>query len=353
MLPALRPFQKSALFALNENVHLVCQAPTGSGKSRIYEEWIATHRPRTLLLGPLLALARQQAQGLKDRGITVFGGAHLAERARAPSRRERGVWILSPESLLHSGTWDRLKRWHPEFLVMDECHSCWDWGESFRPALRRVLDLVGELGIRRSLWLTATLPLPARLLLKSRLPPPLLFQGAFELPPALALTTQRVAWPERTDALLRWLELRPEAGIVFVTTRSSTERLARFILGSGREAVAYHAGLSAEERRTIEGRLGRGERTVLVATSAFGMGMHFPQLAWALLWQAPPSLLSLAQSIGRVGRGSARAHAAVFWDEDDFQLVEWMVGSSEERGRALVEVRRFLTEQTDLTKALG
>jgi ATP-dependent DNA helicase RecQ len=333
--------------------HLVCVAPTGAGKSRIYEEWIATQRPRTLLLGPLVALARQQAESLLARGIPVYGRAPTPrDPPRFPLHREFGAWILSPESLLRPGMLERIRRWRPEFLVMDECHSCWDWGESFRPALRRVLDLVQELEITKSLWLTATLPAPARKLLVAKLPEPLRFQGRFGLPEGLELSIVRVPWPERADALLRWLEARPEPGIVFVATRSGAERVSRFVRGSGRPTLAYHAGLSAEERSTIERRLRQGERSVLVATSAFGMGMHFPQLHWALLWQAPASVLSLAQSIGRVGRGGTRARAAIFWDEDDFRLVEWMVGRSDERGRALTEVREFLMTPCDLTDVL-
>jgi ATP-dependent DNA helicase RecQ len=235
---------------------------------------------------------------------------------------------------------------------MDECHSCWDWGESFRPALRDALKLVSELGIPRSLWLTATLPEPARKLLRDRLPEPLRFQGGFQLPEGLELRILRVPWPERADALRRWLELRLEPGIVFVATRSGAERVARLVRVS-RDAVAYHAGLSSEERAAIEVRLRAGECFVLVATSAFGMGMHFPQLHWALLWQAPPSVLALAQAAGRVGRGGERAIAAVFWDEDDFRLVEWMVGQSEERGRALAELRECLLTLRDLTQVLG
>jgi len=90
----------------------------------------------------------------------------------------------------------------------------------------------------------------------------------------------------------------------------------------------------------------------VVATSAFGMGMHFPQLAWALLWQAPASLLTLAQAVGRVGRGSARSWGLVFWDDDDFRLVEWMAGASDERRRALEEIREFLSAPQPELKTL-
>jgi ATP-dependent DNA helicase RecQ len=349
-LPPLRPFQKSAIELLEGGGNLVCVSPTGSGKSRIYEEILLRSRPRTLLFTPLLALARQQESSLREMGIPAFG--KFSAQAR-PRGRESGVWSLRPESLLHRGTWLRIRAWRPQFLVVDECHCCWDWGEAFRPAFRQILDLASELRPERSLWLTATLPGPARELLGSRLSPR--FMGEFDLPEGLRFRALRVPWPERSDALLGWLSRRQEPGIVFVSTREMSERLARLVRATGREALAYHAGLSKEERAAIEDRLRSGGSSgseVVVATSAFGMGMHFPRLGWALLWQAPPSLLGLAQSIGRVGRGSMPAEALMLWDEDDFRLIEWMAQGSRSRGRELAEVREFVLLKSCRVRAL-
>src|SRR3954471_14037463 len=90
----LRPFQRSALKLLERSGHVVCIAPTGSGKSRIYEELLAREGPRMLLFSPLVALARQQERSLTDRGIAVFGSG--LNRSR-PRRGESGVWSLRPE----------------------------------------------------------------------------------------------------------------------------------------------------------------------------------------------------------------------------------------------------------------
>jgi ATP-dependent DNA helicase RecQ len=348
--PPLRPFQKRAIQLLEEGTHLVCISPTGSGKSRIYEEIALKLGPRTLLFAPLLALARQQERSLGERGIRTFG--KFSEQAR-PRRRESGVWSLRPESLLHPQTRLRIEAWKPQFLVVDECHCCWDWGESFRPAFRQLLEVNARLKPERSLWLTATLPTPARELLESRIPQPLRFMGEFDLPEGLSFRALRIPLSERSDALASWLASKPRPGIVFVSTREMTERLTRLIRATGREALAYHAGLSREERAAIEDRLRREPGSgVVVATSAFGMGMHFPLLAWAVLWQAPASLLSLAQSIGRVGRGEGKAQALLFWDEDDFRLIEWMAQGSRTRGRELAQVRAFLFEEGCRVRAL-
>ena len=78
----------------------------------------------------------------------------------------------------------------------------------------------------------------------------------------------------------------------------------------------------------IEKMISNEEVDVVVATSAFGMGMHHPFLKWVLLWQAPTSLLALTQTIGRIARSSARGHAVLFWDYDDFRTLEWTLKNS-------------------------
>ncbi len=238
-----------------------------------------------------------------------------------------------------------LADWRPDFLVVDECHCLWDWGDGFRPAFGLLPPLIRDFGIARSLWLTATHPPAARNDLRERLPLNLAEIGGFELPLGLHLSVLRVPWPERAPALERWLHMRREPGIIFVATREATLKVSRIATAQGRKAVPYHAGLSQEERRAVEARLRDGGVEIVVATSAFGMGMDYPELHWALLWQAPLSLLSLAQAIGRVGRGNQEGRAMIFWDPEDFRLIEWAALQSPRRKRELAEMLEFLRQQ--------
>ena len=342
----LRPFQREALAALAGPGHVLCIAPTGAGKSLVYER--AAHGRRTLLVTPLVALARQQHARLG--GLAARGGAPAALGAGPgacgpPLASKSGIWIVSPERLRAPGTRERLRGWRPDFLVFDECHCLWDWGEEFRPAFREIPAVLRELRIERSLWLTATLPPAARLELRQAVAPARLVElGAFDLPPRLELRVARVPWVARAGALLGWLASQRDAGIVFAPTRDSARRLGRLIEATGRRALVYHAGLGSEERRAVEARLREaGGNEVVVATSAFGLGMDYPLLRWVALWQSPPSLLSLAQSIGRAARDPARAaRALVLWEPEDFRLLEWSLRGSEKRKHELALVERFL-----------
>ncbi|MCM2323609.1 MAG: DEAD/DEAH box helicase [Oligoflexia bacterium] len=334
--PPLRPFQREALTALENPCHAICVAPTGSGKSLIFETLARRRETRLLLVSPLIALARQQAARLRALGVRTSLGT--GDPRDQPPDSDTGVWIVSPESLQNPFSLSVLSRWKPGILVVDECHCFWDWGEEFRPAFSVLPDLLQRTrSIERSLWLTATLPPDARQELRSRLPSPRIELGGFALPPGLALHFPRVPWVHRADALLSLFEGGAEAplrgpGILFGSTRESTVRLARAVEKAGRRPLVYHAGLSSEERRAAERLIADARADVVVATSAFGMGMDHPHLRWVLLWQAPASPLALAQALGRAGRGpDARALTVAFWDDEDFRLQEWAAGASPRR----------------------
>jgi ATP-dependent DNA helicase RecQ len=342
-LPALKPFQKEALSRLEKPGHLICVSATGSGKSRIYEVYARDSARRTILVEPLIALARQQAEKLKAFGLNVFlsAGDPAAKRNASRVLSKSEVWIVSPEQLSRPFYRGLFREWHADFFVVDECHCLWDWGTDFRPSFLNLPELACS--IPRSLWLTATLPLEARNDLRNRLPRPLEEIGDFSLPKNLYLEVRKTPWSERTEFLIDWISKRGGLpGIIFVSARQSTERVARVLNAYGKKATSYHAGLSFEERRIIEKKVAEQEIEILVSTSAFGMGMDHQHLNWVLLWQPPLSLLQLTQALGRVGRNEETlSHALIFWSAEDFRIssfnspVQTFLGREDCRRRGL------------------
>ncbi len=342
----LRPFQKNALLALGNSElsrnHVLCIAPTGMGKSLIYETAASQLSTRTLLVTPLVALARQQYEKLKRLSIPVALGAGGA--AQKPPLSQTGAWIISPEMLLNHSTESYLRKWKPNFLVVDECHCLWEWGENFRPAFSFIPNLLKDYKIQRSLWLTATLPFDARLKLREILPNTLVEMGHFDLPLGLNLMIMQVSYSDRASVLLNWIQKQTGPGIIFVPTREATLRISRLLQSTRKKVIAYHGGMSSEERKNIESLVREKIPDIVVATSAFGMGMDYPHLKYVGVWQAPLSLLSLVQTIGRVGRNTHEiSNALVLWDPEDFQLLEWTIKNSKKRRNALQELRNFLS----------
>lgn len=340
----LYPFQSETLKALERPAHVICVAPTGAGKSLIYERFASNPDARTLLISPLIALARQQADRLRALHLPVFLGCGVP--GSRPSQRELSspsVWVVSPEKLrMNPYLKAQLSQWKPNFLVVDECHCLWEWGESFRPSYKELPSLIRDLGIPRSLWLTATLPPHARMELLKLLPSNTFELGRFKIPDSLDFEIVRVPWPNRPFALMRWLNDNPTPGLIFAPTRKSTARIWNLLKEARIPALLYHAGLSAEERRNSEELIKHNKVRVIVATTAFGLGMDILHLDWVLLWQAPYSLLNLAQQMGRVGRNGKKAKARLFWDKSDFTLLTWIGMRSPRSAAELFEVHCFL-----------
>lgn len=246
-----------------------------------------------------------------------------------------------------------MQNWRPNLLVVDECHCLWDWGEHFRPAFSLIPNILAKYSIPHSLWLTATLPPEARAQLRKSLPTPQKEMGRFELPLQITLLIKRVEWRNRSTILLQWIFQQTGAGIIFVATREATLRVAKLIAATGKKSVAYHGGMSKEERQNIEAEIRKGLPLVIVATSAFGMGMDYPHLRYCALWQAPTSILSLVQIVGRVGRNSEQnGQALVLWDSDDFRMLEWTIGDSGIRRKEMQNLLNFLGDEKCRRQAL-
>ena len=356
----LRPFQTQALQALKQNSHVICVAPTGSGKSLIYETEAALPGRRTLLVSPLVALGRQQASRLRNKGVSVNLKMGSDSTKPDPNKDDpkSAVWICSPEFLFSDNRKGALfNRWKPNFLVVDECHCLWEWGDQFRPLFKKLPSLldsaVFDFKIQKSLWLTASLPPAARSALRSSLPDPIHEIGEFGLPKALHFRTMRVPWLNRPQALIHSILSKKAPGIVFASTKSAVERIARLLATINRRVVIYHSGLSKEERIATELAISQNSIDVVVATSAFGMGMDYPALSWVTLWQAPLSLLSLTQAIGRVGRGNQAGEALVMWDNADFELMNWAARNSERASEDLVKLYEFLNSPSCRCQSLS
>lgn len=300
-----------------QGCHLLCIAPTGSGKSFIYETLAAKPGARTLILSPLRALIRQQIEKLQALGVPL-----------QPALDRPGAWVCTPEELdwrVRSGF-----RADPGTLVVvDECHCIPEWGPGFRPLFARIPGWVRQWQVRRSLWLTATLPRGAGARLASELGSPLARVGGFGLHPGLRFESHQIPIWHRPGFLVVWLEHNPGPGILFSGSRAGAEDLGRLLAAHPRfrsdpgAVGVYHAGLTREERLSVEERTRAGRLHWLAATSAFGMGMDFPQFEWVMLYEPPPGLVTLVQMLGRAGRSqAARPRAALLWDEAELQRLE-------------------------------
>jgi ATP-dependent DNA helicase RecQ len=337
--PALRFHQLRVLGPLLAGRHVLAVLPTGAGKSLCYQLPALLAEGLTLVVSPLISLMQDQVATLRRRGITA---AYLNSLLTRDERRtildaalDRRLKLLycAPErlgSLVRR--FSRAER-AVSLMAVDEAHCIVEWGNEFRPVYRRLGQYRYLLGDPVTIALTgsATPATRAEILRQLRLPQAEVVITSFDRP-NLEFAVERVHDDRARFARLRQL-IRTADGhtIVYAPTRRLTELVTRALLRMGVRAAPYHAGLSARTRRQVLVWFLRDRVPVVVATSAFGMGIDKPDVRRVIHWGPPHSVEAYYQEAGRAGRDGRRAECVILWKPDDF---EW--------GEGAPEVRRYV-----------
>ncbi|WP_341736200.1 RecQ family ATP-dependent DNA helicase [Microcoleus sp. CAWBG640] len=328
-----RPPQAEIVTSLLTGKDTLIIMPTGGGKSICFQLPALLQTGLTLVVSPLVALMENQVQELRDRHLPAalihsqLPRHQQRQTMQSLQQNKLRLLYLSPETLLSKSVWEIISQPQIQIngLILDEAHCLVQWGETFRPAYRR-------LGAVRSALLktkpegskiaiaafTATANPEAQKIIKNVLQ--LQKPQSFLLSPYrsnLHLQVQTVWTPRgRKQQLLNFIKSRPkEAGLVYVRTRKDSEKLADLLEESGYQTAAYHAGLSPEERRQIETAWLNNQLKFVVCTSAFGMGINKPDVRWVVHFQAPLLLSEYIQEIGRGGRDGKSAIALTLISE--------------------------------------
>ena len=324
----LRPGQQEAAAAAAGGRDTLAVMPTGSGKSAIYEIAAVLLDGPSIVVSPLIALQRDQVESLArhraGKAAVVNSAIGDGQRREALERYERGeleFLFLAPEQLARPATVTRLAAARPSLLVVDEAHCVSSWGHDFRPDYLRLGALRETLGSPTVLALTATAPpVRADIVERLRMVDPLVVVRGFDRPNIrLSVETFHEA-DDQHAALLARVQAAKGSGIVYVATRKAADRLAEQLREAGLRAAAYHAGLPARERRTVQDAFVGGELDALAATTAFGMGIDAPDVRFVYHQAPSESLDAYYQEVGRAGRDGEPAEAVLFYRSADLGL---------------------------------
>lgn len=334
----LRPLQFSAIDTAVSGRDVLAVMPTGSGKSAIYQVAGVMAGGLCVVVSPLIALQTDQCEGLNE----LAGRAptrSLAINSTLGSRQQAAAWdevasgridfvFLTPEQLARPEVLDRLAQVSPSFLAVDEAHCVAAWGHDFRPDYLRLGWARHRMGSPTVIALTATASTPVRDEIVDSLDmhDPLVFSGGFDRA-ELHLAVQRyVNDDDKQDAVVERAAGLTGPGLVYAATRRATEtyaeRIAEHAEATGRtlRVRPYHAGQKAADREETLGAFLDGELDVVVATSAFGMGIDREDVRFVLHADIPNSLDSYYQEAGRAGRDREPALAELHYRSEDVGL---------------------------------
>ena len=322
---AFRPGQAEIIDLLVSGQNVLAVMPTGAGKSICYQIPAVMGARLTIVVSPLLALMDDQVAALRTNGVDVaciHSGLTREQNIDEWQKVKNGAKLLylSPERLMTERMLNALAALQPAMFVVDEAHCISKWGASFRPDyenLSRLPELFPESVIAA---FTATADKATRGDIAAKL-----FRGrgqiivqGFDRPNLRLTVASKASWKPQ---LMRFLEDKTgQAGIVYCLSRKFTDEVALYLKEQGLNAISYHAGLTAEQRKINQDRFMTEDAVVMVATIAFGMGIDKPDIRYVCHLNLPGSMEAYYQEIGRAGRDGAPAETLLLHSLGDMGL---------------------------------
>ena len=353
--PSLRPGQGDAILALLEGRDVLVVQPTGSGKSAIYQIAGELMDGATVIVSPLIALQKDQADSIESErklrdAVVLNSTQSVSEHRETMEQIEAGrarYIFLAPEQLRKQETMETLERGGIVLFVVDEAHCVSQWGHDFRPDYLQISAAIEALDHPPVLAMTATASSRVREEIVQQLgmkKPKVMVQG-FDRPNISLRVDSFGTEDEKLEAVLRRVAYAETPGIVYVATHKHAETLAEELKQREIDAVCYHGGMKAKDREAIQNRFMDGDARVIVATNAFGMGVDKPDIRFVYHADVSESLDSYYQEIGRAGRDGEPAEAVLFYRPGDVGSQRYKSGNGKSDSTELEEVVRALLEQ--------
>ena len=355
-LTAFRPGQREVIEAVMAGEDCLCVMPTGGGKSLCYQLPAVARPGVTLVVSPLIALMKDQVDQLQAKGLrATFVNSTLDPdeqyaRLEGMAAGEFDLMYVVPERFRSPRFLEAVRSSNLRLLAVDEAHCISQWGHDFRPDYAKLGRFRAMLGNPPTIALTATATDTVRqdIIAQLALRSPRTFIRGF-VRPNLHYDVDLSHNKGRKDQVLEeFLSRNPGSGIIYASSRKRCEEVAAQIARSTkRKTTIYHAGMAPEDRRAEQDRFMQGKCDIVVATTAFGMGIDKADVRFVVHYNLPGTLEGYYQEAGRAGRDGLPSHCLMLYSYGDLKIQEFFIESRYPAREVVAQVYDYLRSLGD------
>ena len=331
----------------------VCIMPTGGGKSICYQIPALVFEGTTLVISPLISLMKDQVDTLVQNGISatyINSSISITEANQRIQLAKQGHYKLlyvAPERLDSMEFVDQLMDMKIPMIAIDEAHCISQWGHDFRPSylhIHRILDYLPEKPLVLALTATATPQVREDICNTLGINQENTIMTTFERE---NLSFSVIKGQDRNAYLADYIrQNQKESGIIYAATRKVVDQLYEELMKAGVSVAKYHAGMSDNDRNEQQELFLRDEVSVMVATSAFGMGIDKSNIRYVIHYQLPKNMESYYQEAGRAGRDGLDSACILLYSSQDVQVQRFLIDQSTGESRFSNELEK-LQNMTD------
>jgi ATP-dependent DNA helicase RecQ len=346
---SFRPMQEEIISLIMNKKDVLVLMPTGGGKSICFQIPALAMEGTCLVISPLIALMKDQVQGLRANDISAAclnSGLSAAEEKVVLSDCQTGrlkLLYLSPEKAIQLSD-SFLQSFPVSFVAIDEAHCISQWGHDFRPEYAKLKSLRLLFPAIPFVALTATADKATRkdIVMQLSLNDPQTFVSSFDRPNLSLKVRAGVKEKDKVNEICSFINRRKgESGIIYCLSRNGTETLSAKLREMGIPSSFYHAGMTSEERSSTQEAFINDEVPVICATIAFGMGIDKSNVRWVLHYNLPRNMEGYYQEIGRAGRDGLPSDTLLYYNLKDLILLTRFAKESGQPELSLEKLKRI------------